>query len=120
MQKQAVLGLSNELEHLVNLLELYLIEYNDALHTIEKGSYSQVLAIGNTGCGKSTMLVSLIEGTDAIKIHTYFEEIQKTNPDGTKGTKRTRKVRLDMVDGCTSPFKIGHSESESETFLPKF
>ena len=34
-----------------------------------------VLAVGNTGCGKSTMLSSLVDGPDSLQLQTLREEL---------------------------------------------
>ena len=53
--------------NLINLLLLYRKQHLQYLSKNDDDEYTQVFALGNTGCGKSTMLVSLIEGPDALQ-----------------------------------------------------
>ena len=60
-----------------------------------------VIAIGNTGCGKSTLIQALLFGADSLK--------EFTNDRGRKVIEsKTERVN----------FKIGHFIATSETFLP--
>ena len=63
-----------------------------------------VMCIGNTGCGKSTTLNSLIHGTDALHLVTreYFIDFKG------KQKKKFMKV-IDMKSNDSSNIKIGHS-----------
>lgn len=67
-----------------------------------------VLVVGNTGCGKSTMLSSLIYGPDAL---------QKTAIKAENGKKR---YVIDHKDSDKSQLRIGHDQSKSQTFWPNF
>lgn len=42
-----------------------------------------VVALGNTGCGKSTMFTSLIYGSDALELKILEEKVQERTRDGT-------------------------------------
>lgn len=75
-----------------------------------------VVCLGNTGCGKSSLLSAIVHGTDKMVIKTLQEEIQV----GRGRNKRTKIKEVEVID-CTEPdniFKIGHSDSQSETFIP--
>ena len=71
------------------------------------------MAIGNTGCGKSTMLNSLIHGSE------FMEEVITEVPVGTKkpGTTAQKKKKVKVIDvkhsyKCDDNyyfFGIGHS-----------
>ena len=63
-----------------------------------------IIAIGDTGAGKSTLLNSLILGHQSL------------------GKRRLARIGtvIDIKNEDDSIFKIGHSHSRSETFLPKF
>ena len=52
-----------------------------------------VLVLGNTGCGKSTMLNALIYGSESLNEVEIKEDIKTQKPDGTCVTQtKTRKV----------------------------
>lgn len=68
-------------------------------------SKNVILALGNTGCGKSTMLNSLINGSDSLRT---FRDKQK------------KKMVIQVKDGFKEDFVIGHSTTSSQTFLPCF
>ena len=61
-----------------------------------------VVAVGMTGCGKSTVLQALIYGSDSLHQTT----IGKKKVIESKSNKRA--------------FKIGHEAAQSETFAPSF
>lgn len=83
-----------------------------------------IVAIGNTGCGKSTMLSSLIYGTDALEYKQISEEVTIMKKDmKTKKMvehKRTRKRWVIEQKNPQGEFTIGHSVATSCTFLPHF
>jgi len=60
-----------------------------------------VIALGNTGCGKSTMLTSLLYGPEALE-------------------EKKLRNRTVIENKGEQGFKIGHSQATSETFLPAF
>ena len=62
-----------------------------------------ILALGNTGCGKSTMLNSLING-----------------PSSLRTIRENKKTVIKSKDDYKEEFLIGHSASKSQTFLPYF
>ena len=76
-----------------------------------------VLCLGNTGCGKSTMITALIYGKQVLEQKKKEREIQKR--DGT--TKISYELIIDHKPGLNiKGFKIGHDPANSETFLPHF
>ena len=80
-----------------------------------------VLVIGNTGSGKSTMLSSLLKGPKSLEKKTVKFMMEVLQKDGSKIEKEKTKNVIDnkeAEDG--SVFKIGHSDTNSETFLPSF
>ena len=85
-----------------------------------------MIAIGNTGCGKSTMFSSLLYGPGALEKKAIFEEVEILAPSGRdrkKGasgvTKKHKRFVIDTKEELEK-FKIGHSQDTSETFLPSF
>ena len=48
-----------------------------------------IIALGNTGCGKSTMFNSLIYGSENLKIKTQMIEIEV--PEGTTIVKKKKR-----------------------------
>ena len=80
-----------------------------------------ILVIGNTGCGKSTMLSSLLKGANALENKTVKFMIEVHQKDGTTIKKERSKNVIDNKEVNEShDFIIGHSDTTSETFLPKF
>mgnify|MGYP003945219533 FL=1 len=61
-----------------------------------------VVAVGMTGCGKSTVLQALIYGSDSLHQTTI-------------GKKKVIESKLNK-----RAFKIGHEAAQSETFAPSF
>ena len=60
-----------------------------------------ILAVGNTGCGKSTMLTSLMFGTDALEEKKIEYEIDIPKADGSIKKKKKNKTVIDQrpLDG---------------------
>jgi len=60
-----------------------------------------ILAVGNTGCGKSTMLTSLMFGTDALEEKKIEYEIDIPLADGSIKKKKKKKTVIDQrpLDG---------------------
>lgn len=69
------------LENIVTILE----EAFKFLQKIEGKNI--ILAVGNTGCGKSTMLTSLMYGPEALEIKKIEYEIKIPQPKGPVITK---------------------------------
>lgn len=76
--------------------------------------------MGNTGCGKSTMLVSIIEGPGALAQTTIQKDL-KAAKGKKKKPMRVIARRQEPAEGDSrGHFKIGHNSASSETFLPNF
>ena len=71
-----------------------------------------VLCAGYTGSGKSTLFSYLMFGPEGLQEETITHYVG-INKDKAK----KRKV---IANGINNRFKIGHSDAESETFLPSF
>ena len=80
-----------------------------------------VLVIGNTGSGKSTMLSSLLKGPESLELKQITFTIEVPNTNGTTITReKTKNVIDNKAAQENEDFIIGHSDVNSETFLPKF
>ena len=85
-----------------------------------------VVAVGNTGCGKSTMLSSIIFGPDCLqKTQISVEKVVMKRDRKTKQMKEEVKTIKKWVIDQKAPdqiqsFTIGHSDASSMTFLPHF
>ena len=82
--------------------------------------HNLILAIGNTGCGKSTMLNSLIHGSHVLKEVEHTDEASNsTLPNGKLKKRKVIDIQNDLKNNDEYFFfGIGHSNSKSETFLP--
>ena len=114
LNKENVKPLQFNLDNLVMILE-------EAYKTLNKVNQSNlILAVGNTGCGKSTMMTSLMFGVDALeetKIEYEIEIPMANAPNRKKKKKKPVIEQTDKIKGM-NVFSIGHSHSESKTFLP--
>ena len=74
---------------------------------------SLILCFGSTGSGKSTMLNSLLYGSESLHKTPIYEEVPTKNG-------KTRQVKRTVVDVKLEGqgFKIGHSRVYSQTFIP--
>lgn len=72
-----------------------------------------VIAIGNTGCGKSTMLSSLLFGSDSLMLKKIKKEITLAT-----GKRKNTIQHVICKKEESTDFEIGHSCSKSMTFLP--
>lgn len=81
-----------------------------------------VVAIGNTGSGKSTMLSSIIYGTDALHETVVEQVLTRKKRKGREYVyeQYTKKKKVIDQKNVTGDFKIGHSLASSETFMPHF
>lgn len=83
-----------------------------------------VVAIGNTGCGKSTMLSSIIYGTEGLEYKQITEEVKimKKNFKTKKMEEQTKTKKRWVIEqkNPEGQFTIGHSVANSMTFLPHF
>ena len=62
--------MDSNLSNLKTVLQLGIAKI--ACHKIDNA----VLVIGNTGCGKSTMLSALVYGSEALELRTISEEVR--------------------------------------------
>ena len=80
-----------------------------------------IIAFGYTGCGKSTMFNSLIFGPSSVRVVNVETEIEVPLLNGKTIRKKKLRKTID-IDPDRVPinysFRIGHSQSQSETFLP--
>ena len=67
--KASIAKMECTLEHLVDILKWAF----DLVKVVK--DQDVVVALGNTGCGKSTMFTSLIHGPEALEIQKKEEEI---------------------------------------------
>ena len=91
-----------QVNNLIDMVE-YLQMAKEYLEGLKNANV--VLVLGNTGCGKSTMLSSLVYGPD----HLF----QIPDPENKK------QFVIDKSEGLTG-FKIGHKQQHSQTFFPDF
>lgn len=68
-----------------------------------------VILFGNTGCGKSTLILSMVYGSDALQEMFYDKQIRVID------LKPEIKKKLDEQFGI----QIGNDVSKSKTFIPK-
>ena len=82
------------------------------------------MAIGNTGCGKSTMLNSLILGPECLEETQQESKIIIKIPNGKEKIKVYKTSVIDLKPEFKNDdnqyFGVGHSNSQSETFMPQF
>lgn len=78
-----------------------------------------VVALGNTGCGKSTMFTSLIYGSSALELKQLEEAVKEKQKNGPPKEKIAKRWIIERKPDFTSTeFKIGHNEADSMTFIP--
>ena len=83
-----------------NLIEILKRAQNYILeHVPNLSEGSLIIAIGNTGCGKSTMLTSLIYGTESLQ-ETRIEDPERKN----------KKLVIEQKE-MLGIFDIGHSQN---------
>ena len=92
INKQIIMELPCNLHNIARCLQVIFQQ----LKTID--SKNVILALGNTGCGKSTMLNSLINGSDSLRT---FRDKQK------------KRMVIQVKDGFKEDFMIGHSTTTS-------
>ena len=82
------------------------------LQGVTKYETALCVTIGNTGCGKSTMLNALCFGSQILHQTTFKYDKSK------KKGKKVIDVKKDNSD-IEAKFEIGHS-MQSKTFIPEF
>ena len=113
LQKENVLQLYSNLTNIVAVLE------KAFKHLKKLQGKNIILAVGNTGCGKSTLLSSLMYGPEALQLQKIQFQIQVPLQNGEMSTKNKIKYVIEHSTPLKA-FKIGHSDHESETFLPTY
>lgn len=96
----------------VRALRSCLVKAFKALDLIR--GHETILAVGNTGCGKSTMLTSLVFGPDSLELQNCEKKI-----DVKKGGKvvRQKTITTQVIEQknkeAINTYHIGHSNSRS-------
>jgi ABC-type nitrate/sulfonate/bicarbonate transport system ATPase subunit len=76
MEKEAIQNLPCTLEHIARCL-------NSAFKALQQvNDKNVIMAIGNTGCGKSTMLNGLVLGPESLEETTITVEMEIGLPNG--------------------------------------
>ena len=70
LDKKHIVGLRLTIDNIAEVLKAAFTKYHEAKDK------DIIVAVGNTGCGKSTMLTSLIYGTDMLKSVKLVEQIE--------------------------------------------
>ena len=101
---------------LQNLIEVLQTFYE----TLPQSGFNDlVTAFGMTGCGKSTMFSALIYGPNKLQLNTIEDTVSLRMRDGSTKEKIVKQNVIDHK-APLEHFNIGHSKSESMTFLPHF
>ena len=85
---------ATQINDLVEMVD-YLKMAKEQLSIIKDGNV--ILVLGNTGCGKSTMLSSIVYGPDNLEL--------------TKDPSNSKLKVIDKKNDGLSGFKIGHNKS---------
>ena len=89
MEKEEILNLPCNLENITRCL-------NSAFKSLKQVKDKNVImAIGNTGCGKSTMLNALVYGTEVLQETTISFEVEV---NVAKGGKKIKKKKIKVID----------------------
>lgn len=112
LDKEVVKSMAMTLDNMILILE----QAFKTLKNVNDGNL--ILAIGNTGCGKSTMMSSLMFGSEALEIRRELQEIEVPLVGGGVKKKKVRTQNIDQKENM-GVFNIGHSTSESKTFMPQ-
>ena len=101
-----------ELEFNLGNIRRVLIQFEkmNLLKGVDTYDTDLCVTIGNTGCGKSTMLNSLCFGPESLK-ETFLKN--------EKSKRRGKKVIEHVSKDDNLKFEIGH-KMESKTFIPEF
>ena len=89
LNKEVIKDMAVTLDNLVLILEEAYKKLTDINHA------NLILAIGSTGCGKSTMLSSLMFGPDALEMKKTKKEIDVPVPGGTFRKKMIIQSNID-------------------------
>lgn len=58
-----------------------------------------VVALGNTGCGKSTMFTSLIYGSDALELKVLKETVKEKTRNGEEIEREAERQVIELKPG---------------------
>ena len=118
LDKAKVQSLGLSLGNVVQVLQTVLA--HNPIQKIEGADL--ILAVGNTGSGKSTLFTSRAFGIDALEEVLHEEKVYMKQADGsTKERVKKKKVLTQRhPEKINGVFKIGHSSNESMTFMPHF
>ena len=95
------------MESLKNNLTNLIVVIQDMKNKLKEAENQDViLAIGSTGCGKSTMLNSLIWGPESMSLKSIDQDLILRD-----GTKKIIKRKVIESNDPRPSFKIGHSAS---------
>ena len=95
LSKESISSLPFTLENLMNVLK-QAYDYMDHVGLSKNTSENNlIVAIGNTGCGKSTMLTSLVYGPEALSTKKLEYEVQLPLADGSFKVKVKKRVVID-------------------------
>ena len=92
LNKEVIKHKAVSLDNLVMILEEAYKKLNDINHA------NLILAIGSTGCGKSTMLTSLMFGPDALENKKTKKEIEVPMPGGGFKKKMIVQTAIDQKE----------------------
>ena len=77
--------------NLMDIVSKALQSMGDVMKQLEKEDISLILAVGNTGCGKSTMLSSLIDGAESLQKVEHEFKIEVRSRDGAMEERMKKK-----------------------------
>lgn len=96
---------------------------------VEKANDKEiVVALGNPGCGKSTMMTSLVYGPHSLERKKVEYEFEIPSSDGTIQLKKKSQYHIEQSadlkyllnsQGLHNQFKVRHNQKQ-ETFVPHF
>lgn len=110
--KEEIKKMECNFENLIPLLDLIFETFN-----MVEGA-DLLVNVGNTGCGKSTMINSLMFGPNTLEEKQLEFQVR-----GHRG--RMKKVQRTVIEQkeefkSKNAYRIDHSEAESSTFIPQF
>ena len=110
--KEEIKKMECNFENLIPLLDLIFETFN-----MVEGA-DLLLSVGNTGCGKSTMINSFMYGPQSLEEKQLEFQVR-----GHRGKmKKLQRTVIEQKEEFKSKnaFSIGHAETESSTLIPSF
>lgn len=110
--KEEIKKMECNFENLIPLLDLIFETFN-----MVEGA-DLLLSVGNTGCGKSTMINSFMYGPQSLEEKQLEFQVR-----GHRGKmKKLQRTVIEQKEEfkSKSAFSIGHAETESSTLIPSF